>query len=224
MLKFYYHPLSPLARRVWLTLLEKQLPFTGQVINLMGEQFQPEFLTLNPFHHVPVLEDGDVRLIESFAIMDYLEAAYPDRALTPKTPAAIGKMRMIQMVVAHELVPTIVAVAQAEGDFSLPHPRFEQMRVALGFLEQQLSDQRYMLGAQLTIADIVAGAAVPLFQRLGVSLAEYPALAMWSKHLNDRPAWQQSHPSEAEFAKWQKYVKTMVRRQQKLMRQAAKTD
>lgn len=57
MLTFYYHPLSPVARRVWLFLLEKEIPFHPVVVDLRQEQFTPEFLTLNPFHHVPVIVD-----------------------------------------------------------------------------------------------------------------------------------------------------------------------
>lgn len=51
MLKFYYSSLSPNARRVWLTLLEKGIPFEPVLLNLDGDQFQPEFVAINPFHH-----------------------------------------------------------------------------------------------------------------------------------------------------------------------------
>ena len=85
MLKFYYHPLSPLARRVWIALLEKNIAFEPIIVNLKeGEQFQPEFLKLNPFHHVPVIIDNSFRVIESLAILDYLEAKYPTPALLPR--------------------------------------------------------------------------------------------------------------------------------------------
>ena len=59
MLKFYYHPLSSLARRVWIGLLEKNIPFELIQVSLKdGEQFKPEFLAINPFHHVPVIVDN----------------------------------------------------------------------------------------------------------------------------------------------------------------------
>jgi glutathione S-transferase len=47
-----------------------------------------------------VLVDGDFRVIESFAILDYLEARYPTPALMPAIPAAIAKVRMVEMVTA----------------------------------------------------------------------------------------------------------------------------
>ena len=99
MLKLYYHPLSPLARRVWISLLEKKLEFEPIVVNLdRGEQLKPEFLELNPFHHVPILVDEDFRIIESLAIMDYLEAKYPEISLLPSDPKTLAKVKMAQMV------------------------------------------------------------------------------------------------------------------------------
>ena len=63
MLEFYYHPLSPLSRWVWIALLEKEIPFASKIINLQdGEQFKPEFLAISPFHHVPVIIDDNLRV------------------------------------------------------------------------------------------------------------------------------------------------------------------
>lgn len=52
-------------------------------IDLNGEQLQPEILALNLFHHVPVLVDNGFKVVESLAILDYLEAKYPTPALLP---------------------------------------------------------------------------------------------------------------------------------------------
>ncbi len=59
MLKFYYNPFSPNARRVWLTLLEKEIPFESVLVKLDGDQFQPEFVTINPFHNIPLLSEWE---------------------------------------------------------------------------------------------------------------------------------------------------------------------
>lgn len=48
MLTFYYNPLSPNVRRVWLTLLEKGVTFDTVLVKLDGDQLQPEFLEINP--------------------------------------------------------------------------------------------------------------------------------------------------------------------------------
>ena len=106
MLTFYYHPLSPIAQRVWLALLEKDIPFRAEIVDIPnGAQRRSPFIELNPFHHVPVIVNGDLRLIESFAILDYLELKYPEQPLTPTEPEAIATMKMIQLVTANELFP-----------------------------------------------------------------------------------------------------------------------
>jgi glutathione S-transferase len=108
MLKLYYARPSAYARPVWLALLEKQLPFELIPVDLSGEQFEPEFLALNPFSHVPVLVDGDFRVIESLAILDYLEARYPDLSLLPTDAIALARVRMVQMVTLNELLPAVI--------------------------------------------------------------------------------------------------------------------
>ena len=84
MLTLYHAPISPNSRRVWITLIEKGLEFELVEIKLSGEQFQPDFLAINPFHHVPALVDDDFSIVESLAILDYLEAKYPTPNMLPK--------------------------------------------------------------------------------------------------------------------------------------------
>ncbi|NEQ16330.1 MAG: glutathione S-transferase family protein [Moorea sp. SIO3E2] len=108
MLQFYNNPMSNNARRVWIALLEKQIDFEPVEIKLDGDQFTPEFIEINPFHHIPVLIDDGFKVIESLAILDYLEAKYPTPALMPTDPQAIATVRMIQLVNVNELAPAIV--------------------------------------------------------------------------------------------------------------------
>ncbi|MEO0970244.1 MAG: glutathione S-transferase family protein, partial [Cyanobacteria bacterium J06639_18] len=67
MLKFYYNPLSPMSRRVWRGLLEKEIPFEPILIELNGDHLQADYLAINPFHHVPVIIDDGLRILESIA-------------------------------------------------------------------------------------------------------------------------------------------------------------
>jgi glutathione S-transferase len=53
MLKLYHVPISFNSRRVWIALLEKGLQFELIELKLDGDQFQPDFVALNPFHHIP---------------------------------------------------------------------------------------------------------------------------------------------------------------------------
>ena len=211
MLKFYYHPLSPISRRVWLLLLEKQISYQPIEVNLgNGQQLEPEFLTINPFHHVPVIVDGDFRVIESLVILDYLELCYPNLAFMPTEIQEITKMRMVQQVAVNELMPNLMAVIN--GQQPLSDTQQTRLATAWQFLDNELQGKTYFGGDRLNLGDVVAGATIPLFHRLGVSLQDYPCLDAWRQRISDRPAWQQTQPDESNFQRWQKWVQLQIKR------------
>ncbi|ESA33464.1 glutathione s-transferase [Leptolyngbya sp. Heron Island J] len=215
MLTFYYHPLSPISRRVWLALLEKEIPFKPVVVDLPNkEHLQSEFLALNPFHHVPVIQDNDFRLIESLAILDYLELKYPEPTLVPSSCEAIATMKMLQLVIVNELMPKISQVIMM-AERPLAPGLNEQLHQIMQFLEAYLVQHTYFGGDTLNLADIVAGATIPLFQRLGFSLAPYPVLSRWCQAITTRPAWKVSSPSDSELEAWQQVVRRWIRVSQK---------
>ncbi|TVQ18391.1 MAG: glutathione S-transferase family protein [Leptolyngbya sp. DLM2.Bin15] len=217
MLTFYYHPLSPFARRVWIALLEKGLAFEPVVVNLNGDQFQPEFLALNPFHHVPVLVDGSLRILESLAILDYLEAQYPTPALSPQSPAAIAKMRMVQMVATNELMSQLPPWVMNSGQ---PQVTEELQRILI-FLSEQLGDAPFFGGDEISLADITVGTVLPLLHRLGLDFTDYPAIAAWHNLIIARPVWQQTNPDEASFSIWKRWVSLKIKRRQQQIARAS---
>lgn len=220
MLTFYYHPLSPISRRVWLALLEKEIPFEPVIVDLPGkEHLRAEFLALNPFHHVPVIQDRDFRLFESLAILDYLEGKYASLSpLVPSSPEAMATMKMIQLVTVNELMPKISNVLMADGQPLSPELA-EQLHQVIQFLEASLGPHAYFGGESLDLADIVVGATVPLFERLGFSLEPYSSLRHWCKTVTSRPAWQISSPTDAALDEWkqllQRWIKVGIKRQQR---------
>lgn len=207
MLKLYYARPSAYARPVWLALLEKQLPFELIPVDLSGEQFEPDFLALNPFSHVPVLVDGDFRVIESLAILDYLEARYPERALLPTDAIALAKVRMVQMVTLNELLPAVFKLLVGDA----VELEYAQLRAinALNYFEALLDDCPYFAGEQLTLAEIVAGTLIYRMPDLGVALSNYPKLNGWSERLLARPTWQQIELSPQEWSSFKRRMRVI---------------
>jgi len=83
-LTFYYASGSPYAWRVWLALEHKQLTYDLQTMSFSaGDLRTPEFLAINPRHHVPALVDDAFSLYESAAIVEYLDEKYPGTTLFP---------------------------------------------------------------------------------------------------------------------------------------------
>ncbi len=213
MLQFYYHPLSPLARRVWIALLEKNIAFQPIIVNLKeGEQFQPEFLKLNPFHHVPVIIDDGFRVIESLAILDYLEIKYPEISLLPINPEKLAKVRMVQMVTCTELGSQILPlILDSEDALKLAKSKRHIKRI-LGFFSEMLGNDNYFGGQQFTLADILAGNAVVLMSKLGYDLSNFSNIDAWNQRLLDRKAWQKTQPNQEQLNRWIKFIKKWLKK------------
>ena len=196
MLKLYHDPISPNSRRVWITLLEKELEFELVEVKLDGEQFQPEFLALNPFHHIPVLVDDGFNVVESLAILDYLEAKYPNPVMLPTDAKDLAIARMVQLVTANELLPATLTLSGVILGLPVGNPeKIEQAKqkasTVLKFFENLLDDRPYFGSQNLTLAEVVAGTIVPWLFRGGVSLSgDYPKLRAWCDRLVTRPSWQ----------------------------------
>ncbi len=217
MLQFYYSRLSVNARRVWVTLLEKNLAFEPILLKLNGDQFQSDFLKLNPFHHIPVLVDDGFSVFESLAILDYLEAKYPQPSFMPTDAQEIARVRTIELVTVNELPPASivlmkdmleVAVSQAQIDKAK-----QTMATALQYFEDNLdSNNPYFIGDRFTYADIVAGTAVASIPFLGISLEPYPKVTKWLNNLQQRNSWQQTAPSPEDIEKSKAVMKAILQK------------
>jgi glutathione S-transferase len=191
MLKFYYNPISVNARRVWVVLLEKQIPFEPILVNLDGDQFHDDFTAINPLQRIPAIVDNGFRVVESLAILDYLEAKYPTPSFMPSEPEAIAVVRMIETMTVVELQPATIPLTRPLVGLETEPRKLEaaQQRVAtvLQFFEALLNGQTYFVKEEFTLAEVVAGTLVP-----SLPLENYPHLKAWSERLVQRESWQQT--------------------------------
>ena len=211
MLNFFCHPLSPLSRRVWIALLEKEIPFTPVIISLKdGEQFEPDFLKISPFHRVPVIIDDGLRVLESMAILDYLESKYPQKSLLPNDSLQLAKVRMAQMVANNELSSLVVPlIVEAEDSPKLAQAKRKIKRI-LNFLTDLLEDDEYFGGDRLSLGDIVAGNSILLVGKLGFDLGSFKEIDRWCNSLIQREAWQQTQPNDEQVAIFKQTVQKLV--------------
>ncbi len=215
MLRLYYNPLSPNARRVWLTLLEKNIPFEETILKLDGDQLTAEFSQINPFHHIPVLVDGDLKIIESLAIMDYLEQKYPKPALLPQKVEDLAIVKMTQLVVANELMPpTAMWICEEENSPDREKYR-DQITNVLHFLTELLADRAYFGSENLTLGDIVAGNVISLLPRFGFSLSSFPQIEAWEKHLWEREVWQKTKLIDLDLENFRRRLRILIRMKRK---------
>ncbi len=221
MLRLYYTSRSVYSRPVWIALLEKKLQFELVSLKLDGDQFQPEFLTINPFNHVPVLEDNGFRVIESLAILDYLEAKYPTPALLPTDAKALAIVRMVEMVAMNELLPVMVDLIRQHKHPQKLQQAKQQVATVLAFFEDLLGSCPYFGGEHLTLAEVVAGTMVPWLPNLGVPLTGYQKLSSWSERLLAREAWATTQLNLEAFEEFKRRVRVLPRVRWRQHRQLA---
>jgi len=106
--KLYNFFRSSASFRVRIALALKGLKYDYAPVHLTrggGEQRAVTYKMLNPQQLVPVLEDGGNLLIQSSAIIEYLEEQYPEPPLLPANPLERARVRSIAQIVACEIHP-----------------------------------------------------------------------------------------------------------------------
>jgi glutathione S-transferase len=199
-----------MSRRVWRGLLEKEIQFEPIVMNLNGDQLEENYLKINPFHHIPAIVNDGLRVIESIAILEYLETKYPIPSLLPKEVTALAKVRMVQMVSTNELLSKIITFIFAEE--SQKTQAQEHIDIVLKFFTEMLEDNPYFGGESVSLGDIVAGTDISLLEKSGFPLTIYPKIHDWYERLMQREAWQKSDISQEELEKFKRVFLILQKR------------
>jgi glutathione S-transferase len=191
-IKLYRHPLSGHCHRVELLLSLLGVRFERVEVDMRsGEHKQPAFLEKNPLGQVPVLEDGDVRLADSNAILVYLAMRYdPAGRWYPRDPIGAAEVQRWLSIAAGELVRgpndlRLASLLQAPID----RPRAEKTAAdLLAFMERSLAERPWLVAHDPTIADIAMYAYTALAPEGGVSLEPFSALRDWHARIEAWPA------------------------------------
>lgn len=168
-------------RVVWL-LEEMGLPYRLRPVDLLaGVENDAEYLTINPAGFIPAIRDGDVTMIESIAIMEYLMARYGPTPLAPDPhdpafPAYLQFLHLGEAGLAASIYFVVVSrnlAPEAERQNWGAGKALEVFENRLGLLTRQLDRSRYLAGDTFTAADISVTYALEFAQRSGaVTLGE----------------------------------------------------
>ena len=99
MIELFHSVNSVCAQKVRVALAEKGLEYRDHLMTLRGDQFDPEYMKLNPNGVVPTLIHDGRTIIESSVILYYLDEAFPAPPLMPKDPYERAKVRMVNKLV-----------------------------------------------------------------------------------------------------------------------------
>jgi len=192
-IRLFRHPISGHCHRVELGLSLLGLPYELVHVDLMkGVHKQPEFLARNAFGQVPVIEDGDVTLADSCAILVYLGERYDEAGrFWPRTAQGKAAVQRWFSVAAGPLAsgPAAARVVRLLGA-KLDYERAVTVANQLfGTLETALSERDYLVGATPTFADVACYAYVARAPEGDISLEPYPALRAWLGRIEVLPGF-----------------------------------
>lgn len=195
---------SPYLRATLLGLEEKGAPYRVAPLH-PPETKQPEHLARHPFGRVPAVTHGDFHLYETQAILRYIDAVFPGASLRPSDPRAAARMdQMIGIVdwyFFRDVGTTIVfnrVVAPAFGmpcDEAVVTAGVPRAKICLHELGRLIGDQEYVVGDQLTIADLMLAPQLDMFRMAPEAdelLAPHPQLKSWLNRMQDRPSMQKT--------------------------------
>ena len=200
-IRFYTHPFSIVPWRVQIALHEKALTYEKVETNLYTKAPTAEFLALNPFAQIPVLDDDGLVIAESIAILEYLEEKYPQPKLMPQDIAARAQVRKLMCWCTDYWPPAWkkwMAPRLPEGlgdawtDVSVAEGR-AQIVAHLQVLEELLVGQTWLVG-DYSLADIAYAPFVLVLPRveLGEEILARPSVQRWVDQLLARSAVAQT--------------------------------
>ncbi len=191
-IKLHRFFLSGHSHRVELFLSLLKLPYALVDVDLAaGAHKQPPFLAMNPFGQVPVIQDGNVTLADSNAILIYLASKYDTGRWLPRDPVgaaavqrwlsvaagllAFGPATARLATVFKALVNAEEAIARANGLFAV--------------MEAELTTTSFLTGNTPTIADIANYTYIAHAPEGNVSLDPYPQIRNWLQRIEALPGF-----------------------------------
>lgn len=168
-------------------------------------RFAPEALkAVHPLGKSPVLEDGERRIAESGAILDYLVRRHGGGRFAPAfdSEAYDDYQHWMHYGEASLMLPLILLLyVMRLGDAGAPlHPRIEgEIATHLGYVERRLAHREFLLGQDFTAADVQVSFALEAARSFG-KLQAYPAAAAYLDRLEARPAFRRALEKGGPFA------------------------
>jgi glutathione S-transferase len=202
MMKLFFHPVSTVSRPVVLFLAEANIPYEPVLVDMMtGAHLKEPYVTMNPSHMLPALEDEGFVLTESSAILKYIadkhgSAAYPKDL---KARARVNeRMDWIntnfyreygyhfiypQVLPNHKRDPEAAQAALLEWGKSKSEHWLE-------IFDKTMCKEKYLCGAQITIADYFGAELLCLGDVIGVSFKRFPNVDRWLQTMRALPNWK----------------------------------
>jgi glutathione S-transferase len=198
-MKIHHAPNSRSVRALWL-FNELDLPYELEIYPLGDKSMRtPEYLKVHPLGRVPAVEDGDLTIFESGAIVQYVLNKYGDGAMVPISSSPDYPTYLQWLHYAEGMIMPQINIIVVETIF-LPEERRNQTNVdratklltrMLTAVDIHLQDRKFLAG-EFSGADIMTGHACIVSGRLGADISDKPNVAAYIDRLEARPALQKA--------------------------------
>jgi glutathione S-transferase len=200
-----YH-YSVYVRIVRMALLEKGLSWRHVEVDPF-EDIPASYLALNPFGRVPTLEHDGFVLFETSAIIRYIDEVFDGPRLQPEAPRERARMNqiiavidsygywpMVRQVFAQRIFAPAISNA---GDEAMIADGIAKSQNVLSALENLTSDEVFLVGPSLSLADLHLAAMMAYFTQAPEgerALAAYPKLSSWWRRMAQRVSLVETDP------------------------------
>lgn len=203
-MKLYNYFRSSAAYRVRIALALKDIPYEFAFVHLVkdgGHHKRPDYKAVNPQMRVPalVLSSGET-LVQSMAIVEYLDEVYPDPPLLPAEDIERARVRAVAQIVACDIHPLnnsgTMAYLRKLGHDDAMIDEWYAYWVTSGFeaIEAMIKPAPYAFGSHVTIADICLIPQIYNARRFEVPLDKFPKILGVEAACNKLPAFEKSKP------------------------------
>jgi glutathione S-transferase len=194
-LLFYANCNCPYAQRSWLTLLELQVNFEYQEVELGKDNKTDWFLALNPNGTVPVIKHGGTVVYESLVVNEYLCEVFGNNGinLMPNDPAGRSRARILMNRCDSKFVKLSYSYlshkCSTESDSIVKDDQLRtQLENELRFLDNAINSagSPYFMGKTVSLVDV---AYMPFFERMSVALVHWKDFDIKSLRLQHLNTW-----------------------------------
>ncbi len=202
-MKLYMHPVSMTCRPVRLFVADNKIAMDEELVDLFtGQHMQPAYAAINPNCLVPLLEDGDLRLTESSAILKYLA----DKIGSPAYPKDLKQRARVNEMMDWlnsnfyrdwgynlcypQLFPHLKRRSDEAQAATLEHGKENAKRWLAVLNDHWIGPNKtYLSGKDITIADYFGSGLVTLGEVIGIDFAAYPHIKRWLDAMKKLPNW-----------------------------------
>jgi len=187
---FYSFPTSGHAHRVELLLRALELPFKRIDVDLGAKiQKQPDFIAMNPFGQVPVINDNGTVIWESTAILMYLALTYGDDTYLPREPKAMAEVvawlgKASGPIMFGPALARRINVLNNNANKAASHAVAADL---LGVMDTWLAKHKWLVSGRSTIADMAVYAYVAHAPEGDIDLKPYAHILAWLDRVENLP-------------------------------------